>query len=235
MSNKIGKKIIGIDIGGTKIRGVLWNGKKVLKTTELSTPQNLSSFKQSLFKIIRILGGTNRIAIGVAGIVSGKKIIKSPNIPYIKNFDFLATNFNFKVMALDNDARCFGHAEYRIGKAVSKKSVFFITIGTGIGRAFGKNGKILKIKKFECPEQWERGYQKLRNSKNDKALPEFLGNKIEKLIKPYNPQLMIVGGGMFRQKGFLKNFKKNINMPVKKARFYKNAVAVGAAMKLISM
>src|SRR6056297_2266728 len=126
-------KIIGIDIGGTKVRGILWNGGKVLKTKEITTPENLVNFKLELNNLIKFLGETNKIAIGVAGVVKGSKLIESVNIPYIKNFDFTTLEFippNWKM--LDNDARCFARAEYSLDSYDNLKNVFYITIGTGI-------------------------------------------------------------------------------------------------------
>lgn len=224
------KRIIGIDIGGTKMRGVLWSGKKILKAREMATPKNLIGFKSILIKLIKSLDKTDNIAIGVAGVVSGSIWVESPNIPYIKHFDFSDINeFVFDRRALDNDARCFGRAEYKIGSAVGKKKVFFVTLGTGVGRAVGRNGRILKIKKFEYPERWEPEYQKLRDSKNNKRLAEYLGKKLIKLVKPYQPQVVIVGGGVSTRKGFFVEFKKMFWPPLKKPRFGKNAVAIGAA------
>ncbi|MBI1982238.1 MAG: ROK family protein [Candidatus Levybacteria bacterium] len=226
----MGKKIIGIDIGGTKIRGVLWNGKKVLKARETATPKSLIDFKSTLIKLINSLGRTDKIAIGVAGVVSGSKLVKSPNISYIKHFDF--SNMNklvFNNMILDNDARCFGRAEYKMRSAAGKITTFFITLGTGVGRAVGQNGKILKIRKFEYPERWESEYKKFRDSKDNKRLAEYLSEKLIKLIKPYQPQIIIVGGGVLARKGFFAKFKKTSRLALKKSRFGKNAVAVGAA------
>src|SRR3989344_9171662 len=166
------EKVIGIDIGGTKMRGVLWNGKKVLKTLQIDTPGNLTDFKAAFSKIAHFLGKEEKIAVGMAGIVEKSVLVESPNIPYIKNVDFFALD-SFNIKKLDNDARCFARAEYKTGGAKGAKSVFFITLGTGIGRALGKKNKILNIKKFEYPENWEPEYQKIRDSKNNEKLVKY--------------------------------------------------------------
>ncbi len=226
----MGKKIIGIDIGGTKMRGVLWNKRKVLKAREVATPKSLIDFKSTLITLIKSLDKTDKIAIGAAGVVSGSKLVESPNIPYIKHFDFSdMDNLVFNKITLDNDARCFGRAEYKINNTTGKITTFFITLGTGVGRAVGKNGKILKIKKFEYPEHWEPEYKKLRDSKNNKMLAEYLGKKLTKLIRPYRPQVIVVGGGVLMRRGFFAEFKKTSGLALKKSRFGKNAVAIGAA------
>lgn len=211
------------------MRGVLWNGKNVLKNFETSTPRNLTDFKSAFLKIIKTLDRTDNISIGAAGIAAKNKLLKSPNVHYIKNFDFFKIRGrNFKKLKLDNDARCFARAEYSEMRRIKK--VIFIVLGTGVGRAYGKNGEILKIKKFEYPEIWEKEYHKIRDSKDDKKLAEYLGEKITRLAKPYKPDAIVIGGGVLKRKGFFKKLKKNIRFPVKRTTMRDNAVAVGAAM-----
>src|SRR3989344_3693085 len=52
----------GIDIGGSKIRAVLWSGKKVIKTKEVKTPKNLVAFKIVLKKLL----GNSVAKLGIA-------------------------------------------------------------------------------------------------------------------------------------------------------------------------
>src|SRR3989304_2590142 len=83
------------------------------------------------------------IDVGAAGIIGKNKIIFSPNIPYLKNFDFRGVFPGFSVK-IDNDARVFLRDELKAGG--KDKIVMAFTIGTGIGRAFAENGKVEKIK-----------------------------------------------------------------------------------------
>ena len=223
------EKVIGIDIGGTKMRGVLWNGKKVLKTRQIDTPGNLADFKTAFSKIAHFLGKEEKIAVGMAGIVEKSILARSPNIPYIKNVDFFTFD-NFDIKKLDNDARCFARAEYTRGGVKGVKSVFFITLGTGVGRAFCKNNNIVKIKKFEYPENWEPEYQKIRDSKNNEKLVKYLAVKIKSVVTYYQPELIIIGGGILKRKKLFEKLKKEINIPMKKSTFSENGVAIGAAM-----
>src|SRR3989344_2551259 len=224
------KRIItGVDIGGTKMRAVLWDGKKVLKAKEVATPENLADFKSTLIKLVKSLGETSGVSIGAAGVIKGNSLVKSANIPYIRHFDFSKVKGILFRGTLDNDARCFGRAEYATGNTAGRETVFFVTLGTGVGRAVGRGGKILRIKRFEHSERWETEYQKIRYSKNNKKLAVYLGKKLGMLIKPYKPQAVIVGGGVLSHKGFFAGLKQASGLPLKKQRFGKNAVAVGAA------
>ena len=226
MPEKITEKYIGIDIGGSKIQGVLWNGKKVLQSAKIDTPDNLAKFTQAVLWVIQQLGPASGIGIGSAGVITGTKITRSVNIPYLKNFDVLV----FGTTKLDNDAKCFARAEQWALRKKAISSVFFVTLGTGVGRALTKDGKVLDIKEFEDSELWEKEYQKIRDLKDNKALAGFLGPKITGLARRHGTQLIVIGGGMNGRRGGFSMLKKEIVMPVAKPVFSEYAAAIGAAM-----
>ena len=227
--------MLGIDIGGTKIRAVLWDSKRAVKAREFKTPKNLAAFKKLLENILKSYRA-KKIGIGVPGAVSGNKILFCPNIKYLKNFDISQLRRPTSKLRLDNDARCFARAHQNLptGKAglthLDGQAVLFITLGTGIGRAISRAGKILKIKKFEYPESLEKEYQKLRDSKNNYALAIFLVQHLKWRFKEYNPKLIIVGGGVTGRQNFVAEFQKAVKLPVRKSKFGKNAAAIGAAL-----
>ena len=101
---------LGIDIGGTKIRAVLWNGKKIVAVFNAKTPKTKQEFikllKTATKKLIRDNKKIKSVGIGTAGIMGENKVIFSPNIRYLKNFDFRGVFPHFKVK-IDNDARAF--------------------------------------------------------------------------------------------------------------------------------
>src|SRR3989344_1446354 len=243
MNNKNGV-FVGIDIGGTKIRGILWDGKKILRKRETKTPQSRAGFEYALKGLVRDLTRGKKIAgigIGSASVVSGTTLKFSTNIPKIKNFDLInlrdgIPQVGITPLRVDNDARAFARGEYLFGAGRDKKSAFFLTIGTGIGRAVGRNGKILKIKKLEYAEKWEREYQKIRDKKNDSELAKFLGKNLAKLIKPYKPQAIIIGGGAGMQiKNLISKLKKSfikngLKVPVLKSRLGDHSAALGAVL-----
>lgn len=222
-------RVIGIDIGGSKIRAVSWDGKRVFKATEIKTPKNLTAFKKLLGDILKNYRA-KKIGIGVPGVISGNKILFCPNIKYLKNFDISQLRRRTSKFKLDNDARCFARAECLLGAGKGSKNVLTLTLGTGVGRAFAKNSRVLKIKKFEYPERWEKEYQKIRDSKNNRALANFLAKNLIGRFKKYNPAIIIAGGGVSERKGFLAELRKVSWRPVKKSKLGKNAAAIGAAM-----
>ena len=225
-------RIIGIDIGGTKIRAVLWDGKKVLSAREIKTPKNLTAFKKALRKLpLHLMKGEGpgegviKIGIAVPGRAHGSVFVSATNLPYIRNFNFAEFFVGAKVK-VDHDARCFARAHQNL----PAEAVLFLTLGTGVGRAITRRDKILKIKKFEYPERWERKYQTIRNSRNDTPLALFLAKKLNSVIKTYKIERIIIGGGVARRKNFAAKLKKAFGLPVKKTKLGQNAAAIGAAM-----
>ncbi len=229
--------VIGIDIGGTKIRAVLWNGKRVIREREVPTPKNKRGFERSLLELVSLLGRSAPIAgigIGAAGIVKGTLLLFSPNIPYLRNFDFRTVCPSLPVV-VDNDARSFARAELVRGAGRGAKRIFALTIGTGIGRAYGISGRIAKIKKFEYPERWEKEYQAVRSRRGDKRLADFLAEKLSRLLKPFKPEIIVIGGGVMERHRFLQRLEtafltRGLTAKIKRPRFRKNGVAIGAAL-----
>jgi predicted NBD/HSP70 family sugar kinase len=228
--------VIGIDIGGTKIRAVLWNGKGVTREREVPTPKSKNGFQRRLVALASSLHRhrVDAIGIGAAGIIKDTTLLFSPNIPYIKNFDFRSVWPSLPVR-VDNDARSFARAELVRGASRGAKRLFALTIGTGIGRAYGKKGKIIRLKRFEYPEQWEKRYQVIRNTRGNNELAEFLAEKLAPLLKPFAPGVIVIGGGVLARRGFLEWLEaafqaRGLTAKIKLARFRKNGVAIGAAL-----
>jgi len=233
------KKVIGLDIGGTHISAVVLNAKnRIIKKTVINTPKTESAF----IKVLRTLAfrldrKAKKIGIGVAGIVHGTTLNRGPNIRFLKKFDFLKVFPRPFKISVDNDARVFLKSEWLAGKINKNRKVMGFTIGTGIGRAFGQRGKIIKIKNLEYPEKWEKEYQRIRDSKNTLELTIYLARKLSVIIKRYNPQTVILGGGVVigRKQKFLVPFKKElkktgIKSKIKKTKLGNIAGAVGSAL-----
>jgi predicted NBD/HSP70 family sugar kinase len=239
-NSKLSSPVIGIDIGGTKIRGILWDGKKVARSEEFATPKNKHDFQSKLTALTASLAGQNDIrgiGIGAAGIMERTTLLFSPNIPYIKKLDFRPLWHRSIPLRLDNDARSFARAEFLTGAGRGAERMFALTIGTGIGRSYGRSGKIMKLKKLEYPESWEKEYQAVRDTGDDKKLATFLADRLVPLLEPYEPDVVVVGGGVMEHRGFLRLLrssleKRGFNAEVRRAHFSENAVAIGAALLL---
>lgn len=173
-----------------------------------------------------------KVGIGVAGVVKKFTVVFSPNINYLRNFDFRDI-FKGVVINVDNDARCFARTECTLGVGRKFKKLFAVTIGTGIGRAYVEQGVVQKIKQFEYPEPWEKKYQQIRNTGNDLELAIYLGKNLLTLISPYNPLALVIGGGVLNRKRVPQLLRKELKKRgflgrLLCSRFSKNSVAIGA-------
>lgn len=234
------ERSIGIDVGGTNIRGLLWDGERITRKKEDRTRNNRGKFARQLREMVKELEGRPRslkIGIGTAGVVQDTRLMASPNISAVRNFDFqhLWPSRNVRV---DNDARCFARGEVVFGAGKGAKRVFALTIGTGIGRAFAQEGKVVKIKRLEYPETWEREYQRIRDRGTRAVLAEFLAEKLAPLLSHFNPDVVIIGGGLGTKKnlygGLAKELKRRgVEGAIRRSKL-KNAAALGAALLVAS-
>ena len=147
---------IGIDIGGSKMTAVLFDGTKVLADYTLATPQDTVShilimlealidplFDEAKKNKVKVSG----IGISVAGVVNFEKQIIAKNSPNLKilNKIKLAEMLNERRKVptiMDNDANCYVRAESLLGAGKKYSNVYGITIGTGIGGGWFINNEI---------------------------------------------------------------------------------------------
>lgn len=217
--------MLGIDIGGSNTRVIYGLPVQAgAKFWEFRTPKNKKDFE----KILNSLPRADKVGVACAGIINGTRVVRSPNIKYLKNFDFKKYFPRVKVI---NDARAFLRAEMRAWRLnlqveVEPPEILGITIGTGIGRAFSNR----KIKKFEYPESWEKEYQRIRDRKDYNELADYLGEKINSILKKYKAKKVILGGGVLDKKGFYEKLSKRLRVKAVRAGLGKKAGAIGAAM-----
>ena len=148
------KRYVGIDVGGTKIEGVLVNEKlRVLKRIRIPTEADKSR-KHVVGNVAAVarqlmIGRVNGIGIGAPGFEdsSGRMEIV-PNIPQFEKFKLrqeLERILDRKLF-LENDANCFILAEHRAGAAMGMENVLGITLGTGLGGGAIVDGKLFRGK-----------------------------------------------------------------------------------------
>lgn len=145
--------IIGIDIGGTEIKFVIVEKKKILKKFKIETSPFTSQTTKKSWIQDNILNSIQEkarvmkkeflplliegIGIAIAGVISNKSnfIIQTPNLPFLPNFDIakLVTDQTGIKTVIANDANCFVLAESILGVARETKIIVGLTLGTGIG------------------------------------------------------------------------------------------------------
>ena len=237
---------LGIDIGGSAIKGALVDldqGKLVSERVRYETE---SLFKprvaaELVEKIRKKLDYHGVIGVGYPGVV--KKGIAYTAANLHKNWigtdiaQLLSTQTGQPVTVI-NDADAAGLAEMRFGleDAHLYKTVFFLTVGTGIGSAIFVDGHLLpntelghlEVRGKEAEHRASdavRRQKKLSWKRWGKRFTEVL-NTYESLI---NPDLFIIGGGISSK---FENYAEYLKIQTKilPAELENLAGIIGAAM-----
>lgn len=232
-------KTIGIDVGGSKMRAICWNGTlahpgggRVEKLVVAKTPRSATALTTILRRMIEKLEDEKRLKVGAgfAGIIESGRIKMSPNNRFLKGYN--VANALGRAVRVDNDARMFARAEYILGAAKGASRALFFTFGTGVGRAYGVANEIKRVKHFEYPEKWEKRYQRVKGAV---ALAPFLAEHLMPIVRDYKPRVVVAGGAVAEKKGFVTLLraemkKRGFKGVVVRAKLGTLAGAIGAAL-----
>ncbi len=145
------KQVLGIDVGGTNLRGAVVNEKGEI----FSKKQTKSDAKEGIDKVVKNLVAfiedfnkfkPSAIGIGFPGIINHKKgiLIQSPNISGGTNFPILKVlkrHLSTQVV-IENDANCIALGEFWKGSGNGCDSMIMIAIGTGLGGGIILDGEL---------------------------------------------------------------------------------------------
>jgi fructokinase len=145
---------IGIDLGGTKIEGVVLGGHETepLARRRMTTPraQGYERILDAIVELVRLLeadaiGRETTIGIGIPGTIStthGR--VKNANTVELIGRP-LKADLEEKLgrsISIENDANCFALAEALHGAGRGGRCVFGVILGTGVGGGIILDGKI---------------------------------------------------------------------------------------------
>ncbi|MEZ5670302.1 MAG: ROK family protein [Alphaproteobacteria bacterium] len=144
---------IGIDVGGTKIAGVLFRGDgTVLAEDRVDTPRSFDGVVAALATMVEAFapaaGGEppGRVGICMPGqIARDGAVLACVNLPWLVGMPVagaLAQRVG-KPVVLANDANCFALSEAIDGAGRGAAMVFGLTLGTGVGGGLVADGRIV--------------------------------------------------------------------------------------------
>lgn len=145
--------LIGLDIGGTKIEGVLFtpNFESINKIRVATPKDGYQQFLASIKAVIDELSAGHQplsIGIGCCGTVDFRsRLMQGANIGYLNGKPFLQDLMDCYTMpvAISNDANCLAISEFKIGAAKeADTSCLAVIIGTGCGGGIIANGNIIE-------------------------------------------------------------------------------------------
>lgn len=147
----------GIDLGGTKIEGVILNPAALDRPVcRLRVPteseKGYEHIRTQIVKLVKMIHEESglplpeRIGMGTPGVIdprTGK--LKNSNTQCLNGQrlqDDLEADLGVKLVAA-NDANCFALAESTLGSARGFQTVFGVIMGTGVGGGVVANGQVL--------------------------------------------------------------------------------------------
>ncbi|SUZ47671.1 uncharacterized protein METZ01_LOCUS525 [marine metagenome] len=153
---------IGIDLGGTKIEGVLLSSdNKMIERKRIHTKQE-EGYESIIHRIVKLINNIKSISIkdcqigictpGALDIETG--ILKNSNTVCLIGKPIkedLESELKCSI-AIDNDANCFAMAEALLGSGKNYEIVFGVIMGTGVGGGLVLNRKIHHGKLFIAGE-----------------------------------------------------------------------------------
>ena len=143
---------IGIDLGGTKIEGILVDETfETIERKRIPTNQDdgydsiLQSIKNLILELTRESDEKFSIGICTPGALSlNSGLIKNSNTQCLIGKDLRndLQNILHHDILIENDANCFALAEARLGAGKNSNLVFGVIMGTGVGGGIIIDGKI---------------------------------------------------------------------------------------------
>ena len=237
-------KILGIDIGGSALKGapvdtttgLLLGEKFRIETPKVVTPERAAKI---VGEIARHFNWSGPIGIGFPGVVEGSRILTSANLHQkfigcdgVKLFS-KATRCP---VTLTNDAAAAALAEMRFGAGRGfQGKALLLTLGTGIGSALCYRGLVIPAElghvqiKGKSAEWYVSSSARKRRDLSWEEWGEELGEYVRSLERVLWPELIIIGGGVSAKS---RKYFKYVNPRARMvpAKFLNEAGIVGAAL-----
>ena len=142
---------IGIDLGGTKIEGVVLDGNHEIARIRVDTPRDdyaatLEAIAALVADLERASGTIGTVGIGIPGTIStATGLVKNANSTWLIGQP-LQVDLEARLVRpvrVANDANCFALSEAVGGAGVGADVVFGVIVGTGTGAGIVVRGQVL--------------------------------------------------------------------------------------------
>jgi len=141
---------IGIDLGGTKIEGIVLDGSSELARVRVETPRDdyaatLDAIAALIANLRITAGPAATVGIGIPGTIATTGLVKNANSTWLIG-RALQTDLEARLgrsVRIANDANCFAMSEATDGAAAGADIVFGVIVGTGTGAGIVVRGQVL--------------------------------------------------------------------------------------------
>ncbi len=238
-------EVLGIDIGGSGIKGALVNsltGEMLTKKYRIPTPPSRKpkDMAKVVAELAKHFNHKGPIGVGFPTVIKHGRC-KSPGNLHKKwlgvNVKELFSEATGLPVTVVNDADAAGYASMNYGIGKGKKGlVVMITIGTGLGSGVFLDGELIPnfelgqipYKKYKKIELWAAASAKEREGLTYEEWGIRFNKFLEYVELIIAPDLIILGGGTSKHFDQFKDYIK-IDTPVIPAELRNQAGIVGAA------
>lgn len=237
--------VLGIDIGGSGIKGAPINTKKGkilqerfrIETPETSSPKAVAVVVNKIIKHFKWKGS---VGCGYPGVIQNGFARTAANVDKAwidTNINKVLSNATGLPVYAINDADAAGLAEMKFGAGKDHKGVvLLLTIGTGIGTVLFSNGKLvpnLEMGHIELHGQDAEKYCSDAVRKNLNLSWEDWGKRFNEYLQVMEallwPDLIILGGGASKKTDKFVEILK-VRAKVVPAELLNEAGLIGAAL-----
>lgn len=241
-------EVMGIDIGGTGIKGAPVNvetGELLAERMRILTPQPATpeACAKCIAEIIKAFDWKGTVGCGYPGVIKQGHTMTAANLD--KSWIGLDAKTLIEAetgcpVTLINDADAAGLAEMRFGAGRDNSGVvMMITIGTGIGTALFTNGILLPNTEFghlliRGRDAEHRASERVRIKKklSWKQWAQRVDEYLHYMENLFWPDLIIIGGGVSKKANKFFPYL-TIRTPIVPAELLNEAGIVGAAMATV--
>lgn len=240
------RPLLGIDIGGSGIKGALVDpgtGDLLTERHRIETPEGAApdAVAEVVAEVVRFFDYDGPVGCTFPAIVKGGVTMSAANVDKSwigLDADALLTKATGLGVHLVNDADAAGQAEVAFGAGRGQKGVvILLTFGTGIGSAMFLDGRL--VPNTELGHLFLEGGQEAEPWAADRARKEEdlswkkWGGRVEHYLKHlefiFSPDLLILGGGVSKKSEKFMEFI-SLETPVVPAKLLNEAGIVGAAL-----
>ena len=238
-------KILGIDVGGSGIKGApvdIKTGKLLAERVRIKTPKKAEPqpVAEVVAEIARSFEWQGPIRIGLPAPIKAGVAMMAANVSEKwvgTNADELFTKVTGCSCTMINDADAAGLAEMKFGAGKGQPgTVILLTLGTGIGSAIFYRGKLLPNTEFGHLEMKGRDAEhrasdaaRQQADLSWKKYAKRLNKYLKAMEKLFWPDLFIVGGGISKESDKYLPLL-TIETPIVTAQLLNEAGIVGAAL-----
>ena len=236
--------VLGVDIGGSSIKCCLLNAQGIIRhtTLEYTNGKNPDAVLNMVTELVESWNHVGPIGIGFPGLVSVNHIVDAPNMGEgWDGYDF-SSRLNQRLsasVAIINDADAAALAMARETNGWETENILCLTLGTGIGSAWLKQGELeagteygrMVHPQLDCSlEQWASVRTLNEETLSIEEWTERLATVLEFLQEQFSPDRFVLSGGITSSsEEWIDIFQQKMSIPVEISRYGGLTGAVGAA------